>query len=126
MFVAQQPTVCNSNHEHAIEQHEQWAFLSQLGRVLDAFTELDAVTPQSALSDIDILFPHCESRSGDCARLNEIVAQLLTPFLNSDWRNAEALLRKRYSWDDPVMANFSNRATMAQMRREAQALKLAA
>lgn len=115
----------NPADRQLIQQHEQWAFLSQLGRIFDAFTELEAVTPQCALLDVDFLFPECETRSGDPARFNDIVAQLLSPFLSDEWPNGDALLRRRYSWDDPVMANFSNRATMAQMRRE-ERLRLAA
>jgi hypothetical protein len=109
----------NEVEQHAIEQHEQWAFLSQLGRIFDAFTELDAITPQSAFSEVEYLFPHCEVRAGSPATLNDIVAQLLLPFFNAEWRNADTLLRRRYTWDDPVMSNFSNRATIAQMRRAA-------
>lgn len=107
----------------SIEDQEQWAFYSQLGRIFDAFTELKAVRPQAAFSEVDYLFPQCEMVAGsDAAAMNDIVAQLLSPFVNSAWMDEAGLLRRTYRWDDPLMARFSNRATLAQIVREQLAL----
>ena len=102
------------------EQTAEWALYSQLGRIFDAFNELESITPQSAQSDVDYLFPKCELKSGegkgDFMAMNDTVAQLLMPFVSS-WMESAGLLRRTYRWDDPLLSNFSNRATLAAMAR---------
>ncbi|HKY03050.1 MAG TPA: hypothetical protein VJM53_10915 [Burkholderiales bacterium] len=111
--------------QHSAIQVEEWTFYSQLGRIFDAFTELQAITPQSAQSEADYLFPQCELNQGESAQMNDIVAQLLTPFVNA-WMDGAGLLRRTYRWDDPLLSNFSNRATLAQMKRSSGEYALAA
>ncbi|HKO88251.1 MAG TPA: hypothetical protein VJU83_06990 [Burkholderiales bacterium] len=102
------------------EQTEEWAFFSQLGRIFDAFSELESITPQSGQSDVNYLFPNCqvkqEVQGSAMMAMNDTVAQLLMPFVSSRME-AAGLLRRTYRWDDPLLSSFSNRATLAAMAR---------
>jgi hypothetical protein len=110
--------------EAAVREREtdQWAFYSQLGRIFDAFTELESITPQSAVSDVDYLFPRCKTSEVVTLPLNDIVAQLLSPFV-APWMETAGLLRRNYMWDDEVLSCFSNRASIAAMTRSALKLE---
>lgn len=104
---------------HTTEQTEEWAFYSQLGRIFDAFSELEAITVQSTQSQADYLFPCCELKGGsarDVVAMNDTVALLLMPFV-SEWMESAGLLHHTYRWDDALLSNFSNRATLAAMAR---------
>lgn len=103
---------------------DQWAFYSQLGRIFDAFTELESITPQCAVSDVDYLFPRCKASDAVGLPLNDIVAQLLSPFV-APWMESAGLLRRNYVWDDEVLSCFSNRASLAAMTRSSLKLELA-
>jgi hypothetical protein len=101
---------------------DQWAFYSQLGRIFDAFTELESITPQSGSSNVDYLFPRCETSAAVSLPLNDIIAQLLSPFV-APWMEAAGLLRRTYAWDDEALSCFSNRASIAAMTRSAMKLE---